>query len=515
MIIDRLLPQVKKIELLDGFINLRPKISLIANTPSIDVAQRISQTYNAIFNEPTLSENAPSTNPVCLIVDDQLGIDAEAYFLEINLSGINITASRPMGLYYGVQTLLQFLPVEVYANRWSEESWRLPCMRIQDEPRFIWRGAMLDVSRHFMPKEFIFKFLDLLAMHKHNSFHWHLTDDQGWRIEIRKYPKLTEVGSRRACTLIGHNSERPRGYDATPYKGFYTQDEIREVVKYAADRYTAIIPEIDMPGHMQAAIAAYPQLGNLNAQLEPLCHWGISPHILNPQQSTIRFMQDVLDEVIELFPGEYIHVGGDEAVKTEWAESRVAQQRMYDLGLHSEAELQSWFIQQMDIHLAAYGRKLIGWDEILEGGLPQRVTVMSWRGFEGAVEAARLGHDAVVAPESHVYFDHYQTNDRDNEPLAIGGYTSLEKVYNFEPIPERLASELAYHIMGSQCQLWTEYIPTSDHVEYMAFPRLCALAEVLWSPRDQRDDFERFKTRLKLHLQRLDMRHVKYHQLDT
>jgi hexosaminidase len=384
---------------------------------------------------------------------------------------------------------------------------------ISDQPRFGWRGVHLDCCRHFMPLEFVFKLLDLMALHKLNTFHWHLTEDQGWRLEIKKYPKLTEVGAWRAQTIIGHGYQENPNFDGKPHGGFYTQDQARAVVKYAAALHITVVPEIELPGHAQAAIAAYPELGNTGTQLQVGERWGIIEHVFNPEESTLKFLEDVFSEVLEIFPSTYIHVGGDECPKNEWKASAVAQARMQELGLHDEEELQSYFIRRMDAFLTARGRKLIGWDEILEGGLSPNATVHSWRGEEGGIEAARQGHDVVMAPQSHVYFDHYQSADQSQEPLAIGGFTPLEKVYGYEPIPAELSVQEAKHVLGSQAQMWTEYVPNSSHAEYMLFPRLCALCEVLWTPTN-RKDFAGFWSRLPAHLERLHLKKVNFRPLD-
>jgi hexosaminidase len=442
--------------------------------------------------------------------DTSLG--REGYRLEVTSDAITITASSPAGAFYATQTIRQLLPAQVFrAARFDSVEWRLPTVSIVDRPRFQWRGMHLDVCRHFMPKEFVKKYIDLLALHKMNTFHWHLTDDQGWRIEIRKYPRLTQVGAWRNRTLIGHQqSDTSRNvYDNKRHGGFYTQDDIREIVAYARDRFITIVPEIEMPGHAQAAIAAYPSLGNFGDSVGVWDQWGVSTHILNPSDTTIKFMEDVLTEVMALFPGTYIHTGGDEAPKTEWKASPRAQARMKALGLKDEDELQSWFTTQIDAFLASHGRRLVGWDEILQGGLARNAVVMSWRGTNGGIAAARAGHDAIMAPGDHTYFDKYQSLDQSAEPLAIGGYLPIDSVYAYEPVPAGLEQEFAKHILGAQGQVWTEYIEGPKNVEYMAYPRVSALAEVLWTPADRRD-FSDFARRLVVHEWRLDALDVNY-----
>lgn len=429
----------------------------------------------------------------------------EGYRLDVTPRRVAITGGAAAGVFYGIQTLRQLLPVEIFRkSRVPHVEWNVPCVSVEDYPRFVWRGAMMDVSRHFMPREFVEKFIDLLALHKMNTFHWHLTDDQGWRLEVRKYPRLTDVGAWRKETVLGRpgRDEAQTAYDDERHGGYYTQADVREVVEYARERFVTIVPEIEMPGHSQAAIAAYPALGNTDAAPDVSRTWGVHKNILNAEDATIHFMQDVLAEVMEIFPGRFIHVGGDEADKTQWRASGRVQSRIKALGLQDEREMQSWFIRQMDAFLAAHGRRLIGWDEILEGGLAPGAAVMSWHGVAGGITAARAGHDVVMAPTTHTYFDYYQSQDRQSEPLAIGGFLPLEKVYAFEPIPPELDARLAKHVLGAQGQIWTEYIKGPKQVEYMAFPRAAALAEVVWTP-PARKDFADFAKRLDTHARRL------------
>ncbi len=436
----------------------------------------------------------------------RVSLGSEGYTLTVSATDVHIRASDAPGLFYAVQSLRQLLPAANYrAAAQPTVRWTVPAVHIEDTPRFPWRGAHLDVARHFMPVDFVKRWIDLLAMHKLNRFHWHLTDDQGWRIAIAKYPRLTEVGGCRARTLIGPftTSEATRRYDETRHCGFYTQDDIREVVQYAAERHVTVVPEIEMPGHAQALLAAYPALGVYpDSVVTPMQVWGVSDFILNVDESTITFMHDVLTEVLALFPGPFIHVGGDEAKKAQWIASPRVQARMRELGVAGEHELQSWFIRRMDVFLTARGRRLIGWDEILEGGLAPNATVMSWRGTAGGIAAAREGHDVVMAPTSHTYFDYYQSGDRSAEPLAFGGFLPLDTVYAYEPIPSELTPEQARHVLGAQAQHWTEYMRTPRQVEYMAFPRLSALAEVVWTPAARRD-FADFRRRLDTHMARL------------
>ena len=441
------------------------------------------------------------------------GLGAEAYELVSDPSGVRISGGDAAGAFYGAQTLLQLLPPAVFSDAPGTE-WVVPGVRISDGPVFGWRGAMLDVGRHFMPVDFVLRFIDLLAMHKLNTLHLHLTEDQGWRLQIDRYPKLTEVGSQRAETILvrpDHNHPEDERYDRTPHGGFYTKDDIRRILAHAATRHVRVVPEVEVPGHSQAAIAAYPELGNTGEQLAVATKWGIIEHILNPEESTITFYQNVFDEVIDLFDSPYIHVGGDECVKNEWRASPRAQASMAELDLATEEELQSWFIRRMAEYIQSRGRTLVGWDEILEGGLAPGAVVMSWRGEAGGIAAARAGHDVVMASNSHTYFDYYQTEDRATEPYGIGGLITLERAYSYRPIPAELTEEEGRHVLGAQFQLWSEYMPKPANVEFMAFPRGCAIAETVWHP--EPGDYAEFLGRLRTHARRLDALGVAYHPL--
>ncbi|MBB6479527.1 beta-N-acetylhexosaminidase [Spirochaeta isovalerica] len=511
-------------------INLIPEVSEIKTNDSIFTLKketRIAVSSGEIMNKGHLLRNyltGPTGYPLPLSVGKEGDLllilegkpdmspdepGDERYSISVTGKSCILKAPTPAGLARAIQTFRQLLGPEIFSQEETPlAKWEIPGCEISDYPRFGWRGMHLDVCRHFFSKEEVMRFIDLIALHRFNRFHFHLTEDQGWRIEIKKYPKLTEVGAWRDSTLIGHAQDRPRRYDDIKYGGFYTQEDIKEIVAYATIREITIVPEIDMPGHMQAAIAAYPELGCTDQTLKSLCHWGICEHILNVEESTINFMKDVLDEVMSLFPGKYIHIGGDEALKYEWEEQRRIQDRMAELGLKGEMELQSWFIRQMAEHIQSKGREVIGWDEILEGGLADGAAVMSWRGEKGGIEAAELGHKVVMAPEEYVYFDHYQ-GDKDKEPLAIHGLTTVEKVYSYDVLPKELPADKKHLIMGSQGQLWSEYIPDFRHLEYMAFPRVCALAEVLWTSGKKRD-FSSFQKRLEIHKKRLDKLEVNY-----
>ena len=438
---------------------------------------------------------------------------AEGYTLSVTSDGITVRGSDHAGLFYGMQTLSQLLPPGVADGRTPVEgSVSVPGVEIEDAPRFGYRGMHLDVARHFPGPEFVKHYLDLLARYKVNRFHWHLTEDQGWRIEIDRYPLLTEVGAFRPETHVGHGRDPFEG-DGVPHGGFYTKDEVREIVAYAAERYITVIPEIEMPGHSLAALAAYPELACTEGPFEVAMTWGVFDDIYCPEEETFEFLENVLAEVIELFPGEYVHVGGDEAPKTAWEESDFVQALMEREGLEDEMEVQSWFIQRIERFLNANGKRLIGWDEILEGGIAPNATVMSWRGTEGGIEAAREGHDVVMTPYSHLYFDYYQSQEQEAEPFAIGGFLPLDTVYSYEPVPEELSEEEAHHVLGAQANVWTEYMKTGDHIEYMIFPRMFALSEIVWSPREGRS-YDDFLTRLPWHFARLDAMGVRYRPLD-
>ena len=417
----------------------------------------------------------------------------EAYQLKVNAEGVVISGASEAGVFYGIQTLRKSIPVL------ENSTPVLSYVEISDAPRFDYRGAHFDVSRHFFTVEEVKSFIDMMALHNMNRLHWHITDDQGWRIEIKKYPLLTEIGSQRKETVIGHNSGE---YDGKPYGGFYTQEEAREIVAYAAERYITVVPEIDLPGHMQAALAAYPQLGCTGGPYDVWTIWGVSDNVLCAgNDSVLTFIDDVLAEIIDIFPSEYIHIGGDECPKVKWKSCSKCQARIKALGIksddkHSKEEyLQSFIINHGEKFLNAHGRQMIGWDETLEGGLAPNATVMSWRGEGGGIEAAKQHHDVIMTPNTYLYFDYYQTKDTENEPMAIGGYLPLERVYSYEPMPRSLTQEEQKYIVGVQANHWTEYIPTFSQLQYMALPRWAALCEIQWSQADKKD-YQNFLTRL-------------------
>ncbi len=411
---------------------------------------------------------------------------AESYQMLVSPDSISITAATEQGVLYALQTLRQMMRMDATPDaRDIKRTWQVPAVKIADQPAFSYRGLHLDVSRHMMPVDFIKKYIDLLAFYKMNRFHWHLTDDQGWRIEIKKYPRLQDIAAWRDQTLVGHYREEPDVYDRRRYGGYYTQLQVKEIVAYATERGVMVIPEIEMPGHCLAALAAYPDLACTPGPFKVAETWGVFEDVYCPKEETFQFLEGVLDEVMKLFPSPYIHIGGDECPKARWKECPHCQALMQSEGLADENELQSYFIKRIEKHVNQRGRKIIGWDEIMQGGIPPNATIMSWNGIQGGIEAARAGHDVIMTPHTPCYFDYYQS-DQAHEPLAIGGLNTLDKVYAFNPVPAELTASEAMHILGGQGNLWTEYIDTPQKAEYMAYPRAMALAEALWTPASQK-----------------------------
>ena len=440
-------------------------------------------------NPVTVADEVPASG-IRFVTDESL--PAEGYELNVDGEGIEVRASQFPGFLYALQSLEQLLPAAVYGTEPTPDAaWEVPCVKIADAPRFAYRGMHLDVARHFFSVDEVKRYIDVMAIHKLNTLHWHLTDDQGWRIEIKRYPELTAVGSIRKATVV---RKEWGTYDGTPYGGFYTQDEIRDVVKYAADRGVTVIPEIDLPGHMLAALTAYPELGCTGGPYEVWGRWGVADDVLCPgREKTFEFLEGVLTEVMELFPSEYIHIGGDECPKVRWEKCPRCQAKIRQLGLKDDGEhtaehyLQSYVTDRIGKFLAQHGRRIIGWDEILEGRAPSDAVVMSWRGSEGGIAAAKLGHDVIMTPNSHFYFDYYQSLDTDAEPFGIGGYIPMEQVYSYDPAFPELTPEQQKHILGVQANLWTEYVLSDEHLEYMLLPRLAALSEVQWCLSETKD----------------------------
>ena len=444
-----------------------------------------------LSTRPTVNTKDRTGN-ISLIIDPKVNGN-EAYSILVTPKGVEISGRTAAGVFFGIQTLRKSLPVG------TAQAINLPAAQLVSNPRFGYRGMHLDCSRHFFSVATVKRYLDIMALHGMNRLHWHLTDDQGWRVEIKKYPRLAEVGGWRNGTTLGHNSPVN---DGIRYGGYYTQEEIRDIVRYAADRYITIIPEIDMPGHMLGALAAYPELGCTGGPYEVWGKWGVTDDILCVgKDHTLQFVKDVLDEVMQLFPGEYIHIGGDESPRVRWQECPLCQQRIRDLGIKSvgkksaEALLQGWFTTQIQDYLAAHGRRIIGWDELLGCDVDPSATIMSWRGAEPGAEGAKLGHDVVMTPVGPLYFDYYQTSNTWNEPTAFGGCNTLKKVYNFEPVAEDLPADKRHHILGAQANLWTEYVTCEPQVQYQVLPRMAALAEVQWIQPEAKD-YQDFKTRL-------------------
>jgi hexosaminidase len=452
-----------------------------------------------------------SNGNILLQIDDAIE-NPEGYAVEVSYDKITVTGKTSKGVFYGIQTLRQLMPAAAEKGDGSIQELTIPAVSIKDSPRYVYRGMHLDVARHFFPVEFVKRYIDLIAMHKMNTFHWHLTEDQGWRIEIKKYPKLTEIGAYRHGTIIDHHPGT--GNDNIRYGGFYTQEEVKDIVKYATERHVTVIPEIELPGHSLAAIASYPILSCFPEEPTKIFNdmisekgreaqangtpklvyesWGVVDDVYCAgKEETFKFLEDVLAEVIPLFPAKYVHIGGDECPKGNWKRCANCQKRMVDNNLKDEHELQSYFIQRMEKYINGKGKSIIGWDEILEGGLAPNATVMSWRGTAGGIEAAKEHHDVIMTPGHSVYFDHYQHEDTENEPLAIGGLTTVEDVYNFEPTPTELSAEEQKYVLGAQANLWSEYIPTTEGVEYFILPRMTALSEVVWTAKGDKnwDDF--------------------------
>lgn len=435
------------------------------------------------------------------------GLPSEAYGIHVEPNRIVIDYGDGAGAFYALQTIFQLLPEEIFADsRQRGVKWEIPCLAMEDAPRFKYRGMHLDVCLHYFDVDFLKKYIDIMALHKVNRFHWHLTEDQGWRLEIKKYPLLTEKGQWRKETVVG--SLNSGVYDGTPYGGYYSQEQVRDLVQYAAERYVTIIPEIELPGHALAAIACYPELScGLEDHYETATKWGVFKQVYCPKETTFEFLENVFDEVFELFPSEVVHIGGDECPKASWKACPHCQALIRKLGLKDEYELQSWFVTRMEKYINSKGREIIGWDEILQGGLAPNAKVMSWLGEEGGIQAARQHHEVVMAPHQKYYLDYWQA-DPDSEPLAMGGPTTLKTMYEYEPVPEVLTPEEARYIIGVEGCVWTEYMDSPERVEYMAWPRMCAIAETGWTQTDK--DWDGFTRRLETHLGRLDRLDVGY-----
>ena len=521
-----LIPQPQKIEFKEGNFILNEKTVIsVSDKTKPGMRGALCGIGEFLASELRISTGLPLSIEICdsdknqisLSLVDNDKLEDEGYELLSTTGAIKITAQTPAGLFYGCQSLRQLLPPENFDNRGAGAprnvasrgvqarsgsssainiEWNVPCVSITDKPRFKWRGMMLDPCRHFWDIDFVKKLINLMALHKMNIFHWHFTEDQAWRIEIKKYPKLTEIGAWRT-----ENEKQ--------YGGFYTQEQIKDVVKYAEERFITIVPEIELPGHSVAAISAYPELSCSGEPAEIPITWGVFENVYCAgNENTFKFLEDVISEVIDLFPGKYFHIGGDECPKANWKKCPKCQERIKNENLENEDQLQSYFIKRMEKFINKNGKRLIGWDEILEGGLAPNATVMSWRGTEGGIAASKQGHDVIMCPVTHCYFDFPQ---KPKEKIDIGGSKTVttEKVYEFEPVPDELSDEEAKHILGAQGNLWTEHIATVDRAEEMLYPRSCALAEKLWSEKNC-CDFDNFEKRLEVHLKRLDVLNINY-----
>jgi hexosaminidase len=489
-----LIPWPEQVTELQGSFVLNTAVPIIIASDTLSTeASYMNEFLQNQYGFQLKVKSGKKAEPGSILITDDLpkGSVEGAYELKITPNEIQIRGAGSTGVFYALQTIWQLLP-QTYADRLD-----VPCVSIKDKPRFSWRGMHLDVARHFYPIGYVKRYIDNISRYKMNYFHWHLTDDQGWRIEIKQYPQLQAISAWRSGTRKGHYSSYPEEYDTTRYGGYYTQDQIKEVVAYAANRHITVVPEIEMPGHAQAALAAFPQLSCTGGPFTVARNWGVFQDVFCPKEETFTFLQNVLSEVCELFPGPYIHIGGDECPKDRWKACANCQARIKKEGLKDETELQSYFVKRIEKFVNTKGKRVIGWDEILEGGLAPDATVMSWRGEEGAVQAAKQGHDVVMTPTSNCYFDYYQSRST-GEGLAIGGYLPLDKVYAFEPVPDGLSATEAKHILGAQGNLWTEYVSTLVQEERMIFPRACALAEVVWSPKSSRN-YDEFVTRLNSH----------------
>ncbi|CAL2089140.1 Beta-hexosaminidase, family GH20 lipoprotein precursor [Tenacibaculum sp. 190524A02b] len=505
----QIIPRPQKLTIAKGRFLLTPKTKIICEPSLAQEATYLSELLKvSLGNNLAIESTTNSQGNITLQLDNSIE-NSEGYTLSVNYNAIIISGKTAKGVFYGIQSLRQLLPIEIENAEGITKELTVPAVEIVDNPRYTYRGMHLDVGRHFFSVPYIKKYIDLIAMHKMNTFHWHLTEDQGWRIEIKKYPKLTKIGGFRKGTAIGLAGTRnaPYTYDTIRYGGFYTQKEIKEVVKYAKTKHITIIPEIELPGHSLAALAAYPEFGNTKGPFEVAKRWGIFPQVYAPTEETFQFLEDVLTEVMALFPSKYIHIGGDEVLKKEWKESAYAQELMKKEKLKNEEELQSYFIQRIEKFLNSKGRNIIGWDEILEGGLAPNAAVMSWRGVEGGIAAAKQHHEVIMTPGTHCYFDYYQVPEEAQEKEPITGskrHTSVAKVYAYEPTPAELNAEEKKYILGAQGNVWTEYMPTWDLVEYRVLPRMTALSEVVWSTKENKN-WKDFHKRLQHIVKRYDL----------
>ena len=497
----QIIPKPKELNIAKGRFLINSKTKIICVKSLAQEAGYLSKILNTTLGVDLAIDSSANKNGNIKLELNHTIANREGYTLSVEYDAIIISGKTATGIFYGIQSLLQLLPIEIENGDNDAIEITIPAVEINDSPRYAYRGMHLDVGRHFFSVASVKRYIDLIAMHKMNTFHWHLTEDQGWRIEIKKYPKLTEVGGFRKGTAVGLAGTRnaPYTYDDIKYGGFYTQEEIKEVVAYAGARHITVIPEIELPGHSSAALAAYPQFGNTKGPYEVAKRWGIFNETFAPTEETFAFLEDVLSEVMALFPSKFIHIGGDEVLKKEWEESAYAQEVIKREGLKDENELQSYFIRRIEKFLNANDRTIIGWDEILEGGIAPNATIMSWRGIEGGIAAAKQHHTVIMTPGTHCYFDYYQVGGEEQKKEALTGskrYTSVEKVYSYEPTPSVLTPEEKKYILGAQGNVWTEYMPSWDLVEYNVLPRMTALSEVVWSSKKNRN-WEDFRMRLQ------------------
>ncbi len=522
-----LVPRPAQLEQREGDWVLTERTRVVAGGLAGDEGRRLADALSGSLGRAVLTVSGRAgKDDIALVLDpSRADLGEEGYELLVTPAGVRITARAGAGLFYAGQTLRQLLPPDAWRRAPAAKlPWTIPAVRIVDRPRFAWRGLLLDTARHFIAKAALFDMLDAMAMHKLNRLQLHLTDDQGWRIEIRSFPRLTARSSWRGGTLLGHLDQQPRRFSNVPHGGFYSQNDLREIVAYAAARHIVVVPEIEMPGHARAWLSAYPEYAvfpDKAANMELWQQWGVSKDVLAPRPATMEACKRILDEVCEIFPSPWIHTGGDEAPRDQWNESAEIQDLIKSLGLKNADQLQAWFTAEMSRYLASKGRRLVGWDEILAGAelgagdaktaLDPTAIVHSWRGIQGAVAAAKAGHDAIMSPFQWVYLDYYQ-GPRSEEPLAIGGSNSLARTYGFEPVPSSLPQAAAARILGGQTQVWSEYIPNSDAVAYMTFPRSCAMAEVFWSPQEGKD-LSDFLIRMEQHEKRLEAAGIEFRPL--
>ena len=506
-----LIPLPAEIKQGTGVFTLTSNTKLVLKTDSVEVKKACDFFLDLINPSTGLNIGYASSSVFPIVVElDSLIDNCEGYQIKVTPKDISIKAQTPAGIFYAFQTLRQILPPVIESRTIvTNRTWQIPAMEINDAPRFPYRGMMLDVVRHFFSLNDIKHFIDLMAMHKFNYLHLHLTDDQGWRIEITGYPRLQTIGSWRKETMTGHLNDIPRLYDGIRYGGYYTQAELRELVQYAADRHITIVPEIEMPGHATALLAAYPELACSGSSFEVARDWGVFSNLLCPREDTFLFLERVLQEVMNIFPGKYIHIGGDECPKEQWQKSEFCRNMKIQNGLQTDNQLQTLFMRRIAQFVQSHGRQVIGWDEMIEGGNVEGATIMSWRGEEEGVNAVRKENNVIMTPYRNCYFDYYQVGNRNNEPLAQGGYLSLSMVYMYDPVPKGLTDDQKQYILGSQGNLWTEYIPDQRQLEYMAYPRACALSEIVWTP-PIRKSYNQFLNRLREHSNRLDILNVNF-----